>query len=301
MRRYRHGRIAGPLTILYAALAAAAFAAGNDDLLAAVADPGGLRGSLTADPPVLFMTVLVQTWAIWHILRGPVAGVTPPADRPVRLLRWALYGLAADHVARLLLPVPWVISGALRLAVVVLFFRVLAAPRAARLIGLVTGLLAVLLTSAVSLVEELAAEGMLLAGVYALPWMFVTLWSQSRDGRRTVLTTRTGLAWGMSIALVIAWAAIAEPGSSSDADLALVTGPGVYPEPPSPSLAPIALALDVLFAAWAALSAHDLAGLRAVAPAPRRTPAAEAGDAADAGDAGEEEPGAARVPPPPAP
>ncbi|MFG3437182.1 hypothetical protein ACGF0J_08040 [Nonomuraea sp. NPDC047897] len=275
MRRYRFGRIAA----LFAALYVAAVIGSGVQALA-TGDPALLREIVTGgwDPDFVPYTWWVellmvtggvlQGWAYWQVLRGRPAGTAPVNDRPVRLLRAALYlSVACTLLYRLPIPYPWW-SGLpfdlLSFAVVGLFFVVLAGalPRWLRLLGGVAGLAnaAIGVTSTVSYglgqysVVQLVSPYQLGNAVYLL-WLVPVLAGQARDARWRRGTVRLGVAWAaLSLLSSGGRSIVAFGGSGVDHDLVLLMVLGV---------------LGVFGTVWQARSAHDLGGPTPVpSPAP---------------------------------
>ncbi|RBQ21017.1 hypothetical protein DP939_08155 [Spongiactinospora rosea] len=220
---------------------------------------------------LLVLIAAGQGWALWQILRGPVAGERPVLDRNVRLLRWALYLNAALAVIAAIpgrLP-DWLDIAGLPagLALVVLFFRALdGAPATFRVGMLLIGVLAKVTALGAKMAGALDATA--LAGILGLvsfhgvPWVVWTilaLIAQARDGRWSrgvvwVGAASTGLA-PFSLPLVLSF----ELSSIVGIDL-LVPGAGLY-----------ALA-NVLTVAWYARSAHEAGAPRRAKPAPTAPP-----------------------------
>ncbi|NUW43362.1 DMT family transporter [Nonomuraea rhodomycinica] len=275
MRRYRFGRIAA----LFAAIYVAAVIVSGVRALA-TGDPALLREIVTGgwDPDFMPYTWWVellmvaggvlQGWAYWQVLRGRPAGTAAADDRPVRLLRAALYlSVACTLLYRLPIPYLWWLglpSDLLNLAVVGLFFVVLAGalPRWLRLLGLVAGLasaaMGVASTVAYGLgqysVVQFVAPYQLGNAVYLL-WLVPVLAGQARDGRWRRGTVRMGGAWAaLSLLSSGSHSIVAFGGWGVDYDLVLLM---------------VLSVLDVFGTVWQARSAHDLGGPPPVpSPAP---------------------------------
>ncbi|MBB6348238.1 DMT family transporter [Nonomuraea muscovyensis] len=274
MRRYRFGRIA----TLFAAIYVAAVVV-SGVLALVTGDPALLREIVTWGwgpdfvPYTWWVELLVvaggvlQGWAYWQVLRGRPVGTVAVNDRPVRLLRAALYlSVACTLLYRLPIPYLWWLglpSDLLNFAVVGLFFVVLAGvlPRWLRLLGLVAGLanaaIGVASTVAYGLgqysVAQFVSPYQLGNAVYLL-WLVPVLAGQARDARWRRGTVRMG---GASAALSLlssgGHSIVAFGGSGVDYDLVL----------------PMVLSvLGVFGMVWQARSAHDLGG-----PTPAPSPA----------------------------
>ncbi|MEV0151327.1 MULTISPECIES: DMT family transporter [unclassified Nonomuraea] len=275
MRRYRLGRIAA----LFAAVYVAAVVV-SGVLALATGDPGLLREIVTGgwDPDFVPYTWWVellmvaggvlQGWAYWQVLRGRPAGTAAVNDRPVRLLRAALYlSVACTLLYRLPIPYRWwsgLPSDLLSFAVVGLFFVVLAGalPRWLRLVGLVAGLAsaAIGVTSTVAhglgqySVARFVSPYQLGNAVYLL-WLVSVLVGQARDARWRRGTVRMG---GASAVLSLL--------SSGGTSIVAFGGWGVDYEL---VLLMVLSVLGVFGTVWQARSAHDLGGPAPVpAPAP---------------------------------
>ncbi|MEV0590517.1 hypothetical protein [Nonomuraea cavernae] len=282
MRRYRFGRIAALAAALYVSVVV-----GSGVLALATGDPALLREIVTggwgADfvPYTWWVELLMvaggilQGWAYWQVLRGRPAGAAAVNDRPVRLLRVALYlGVACTLLYRLPIPYLWWVglpSPLLDLAVVWLFFVVLAGalPRWLRVLGLVAGLVNAATGMAAtvmygigqfSLVQYIAPYQ--LGNVVYLLWLVPVLAGQARDARWARGTVRMGMASAaLSLLSSGGHSIISFGGWGVDYDLVLVMVLGV---------------LGVFATVWQARSAHDLGG---PPPAPSPPPPARVASA----------------------
>ncbi|MGW5160736.1 hypothetical protein ACWEPN_35165 [Nonomuraea wenchangensis] len=155
MRRYRCGRIAALVAVAYVAGVGVVVAAGWITVAGAVVPVE--RPHLMELGPwarwVLLAVAVLQGWALWQVLRGPVSRDPLRVVSPGGAAGWLRVALYASVAHTLLLPLwplddaEWPIwTGALvRLAVIGLYVPVLAAslPRWARLGALVAGVAAV--------------------------------------------------------------------------------------------------------------------------------------------------------------
>ena len=214
MRRYRFGRIAALVAAVYVAAVVV-----SGVLALATGDPALLREIVTGgwDPDFMPYTWWVellmvaggvlQGWAYWQVLRGRPAGAAAVNDRPVRLLRVALYlSVACTLLYRLPIPYQWwfgLPSDLLQVAVVGLFFVVLAGrlPRWLRVLGLVAGLANAAMGMAATFAYGLGqwsactfVSPYQLGNAVYLLWLVPVLAGQARDARWTRGTVRMGMA-----------------------------------------------------------------------------------------------------------
>ncbi|GGO71561.1 hypothetical protein [Nonomuraea cavernae] len=278
MRRYRFGRIAALVAAVYVGAVVV-----SGVLALATGDPAPLRaivaGGWDADfvPYTWWVELLMvaggilQGWAYWQVLRGRPAGAATVNDRPVRLLRAALYlSVACTLPYRLPSPYTWwsgLPAELLDIAVVCLFFVVLAgaSPRWLRVLALVAGLTGAAMETAATVFYGLGQWSVAqsvapyqLGNVVYLLWLVPILAGQARDGRWTPGTVRMGIAAaGLSLLSSGGSSIISFGGWGVDYDLVLLMVLG---------------SLGVLGTAWQARSAHDLGGPPPVPspPAPAR-------------------------------
>ncbi|MET7333571.1 hypothetical protein [Nonomuraea sp. NPDC005650] len=282
MRRYRFGRIAALFAATYVAVVVA-----SGVLALVTGDPALLREIVTGgwDPDFMPYTWwvellvvaggVVQGWAYWQVLRGRPAGAAAVNDRPVRLLRVALYlSVACALLWRLPIPYQWwseLPGELLDAAVVGLFFVVLAGalPRWLRLLGLVAGLANVatnvVATIAYGLGQFSLAQNVSpyqLGNAVYLLWLVPLLAGQARDARWARGTVRMGAASAaLSLLSSGGHSIVSFGGMGVDYDLLQLMALGV---------------LGVFGTVWQARSAHDLGGpapLPAPAPPARVAPA----------------------------
>ncbi|MFI7442861.1 hypothetical protein [Nonomuraea indica] len=275
MRRHRFGTVAA---LCAASYVAAVIGSGAHAL--ATGDPTLLREIVTGwwDPNLMPYTWWVellmvaggvlQGWAYWQVLRGRPAGTAAVNDRPVRLLRAALYlSVACTLLYRLPISYPWwsdLPADLLDFAVVGLFFVVLAGalPRWLRLLGGVAGL-----ASAVMGVTSTVAYGLdqhsvvqaispyRLGNTVHLLWLVPVLVGQARDARWGRGTVRMGgAAAALSLLSSGGHSIVAFGGSDVNYRLVMLM---------------VLSVLGVFGMVWQARSAHDLGG-----PAPAPSPAA---------------------------
>ncbi|MEV0199393.1 DMT family transporter [Nonomuraea sp. NPDC050691] len=264
MRRCRFGTIAA----LFAAIYVAAVI-GSGALALATGDPTLLREIVTGgwDPDFVPYTWWVellmvaggvlQGWAYWQVLRGRPAGTAAVNDRPVRLLRAALYlSVACTLLYRLPIPYPWwsgLPSDLLSFAVVGLFFVVLAGalPRWLRLLGGVAGLASAAMGVASTVAYGLGQYSVVqfvspyqLGNTVYLLWLVPVLAGQARDARWRRGTVRTGgAAAALSLLSSGGHSIVAFGGTDVDYDLVLLM---------------VLSVLGVFGTVWQARSAHDL-------------------------------------------
>ncbi|HUR08685.1 MAG TPA: hypothetical protein VM347_39525 [Nonomuraea sp.] len=275
MRRYRFSRIAALLAAIYVAAVVV-----SGVLALATGDPALLREIVTGGwdqdlvPYTWWVELLMvgggilQGWAYWQVLRGRPTGVAAVNERPVRLLRAAMYlSVACTLLYRLPIPYQWwfgLPSDLLQVAVVGLFFVVLAGslPRWLRLLGLVAGLANAAMGMAATFAYGLGQYSILpfvapyeLGNVVYLLWLVPVLAGQARDARWTRGTMRMG---GVSAALSLL--------SSGGSSIISFGGWGVDYH----LLVLMVLSiLGVFGTVWQARSAHDLGGPTPVpSPAP---------------------------------
>ncbi|MET8991030.1 hypothetical protein ABZW49_36745 [Nonomuraea wenchangensis] len=273
MRRYRFGRIAAFFAVAYVTAVVVAgvlaLVTGDPAVLRTIVARGWDADFVTSAWWVELLLVaggIVQGWAYWQVLRGRPAGTPAANDRPVRLLRAALYlGVAWMLLHRLPLPYQWwyqLPTDLLQVAVVWLFFVALAGalPRPLRLAGLVAGLAAAAMRLADTLILEFGDRDLLkvvspswLGDVVPLLWLVLVLAGQARDARWSRGTVRVGAA-AAAVSLMSSSGSMFFTTSGSDVDPNLV-------------LLMILGVLSVLSTAWQARSAHDL-GVPAPEPAP---------------------------------
>ncbi|MEU6796086.1 hypothetical protein ABZ907_30715 [Nonomuraea wenchangensis] len=245
MRRYRFGRIAALVAVAYVAGVGVVVSAGwitVADVVVPVERPHLMELGPWARW-VLLAAAVLQGWALWQVLRGPVSREPLRVVRPGGAAGWLRVALYAS-VAHTLLPRLWPPDGAewpiwtgalVRLAVVGLYVPVLAGslPRWARLGMLVAGIAAV------------AADlgyGPADSPVWLL-WAVPVLVGQARDPRWSRGTVWTGAIFAAAWLLHPTSFAIRFPRGLD---------PGLLFE-----VAVVALA--ALGAVWEARSAHELA------------------------------------------
>ncbi|RBQ16151.1 hypothetical protein DP939_31515 [Spongiactinospora rosea] len=212
---------------------------------------------------VLAPVVAVQAWAYWQVLRGPVRGDSPPRDRWVMLLRWAIYlNVAWSFVEYTVFPWTWwqsALSSVWHLGTVVLFFLVLRSSRWLRLAVLVGGTLSGLAGITDSVVYGLGSpEGLLFVtrwyDLFWLAWMLPILVAQVRDPRWSRGTVGFGV---LSVVM-----GLLHPS-------AFIVAYGYDQVPVELLVWSLFGALNVFGMIWQARSAHDLASPLPAAP-PRR-------------------------------
>ncbi|MFI6793041.1 hypothetical protein ACIBG4_37495 [Nonomuraea sp. NPDC050383] len=275
MRRYRFGRIAALFAAIYVAAVVVsgvlALATGDSALLREIVTGGWDPDFVPYTWWVELLTVaggVLQGWAYWQVLRGRPAGTAAVNDRPVRLLRAALYlSVACTLLYRLPIPYQWwsgLPSDVLNFAVVGLFFVVLAGalPRWLRLLGLVAGLAsaAIGMTSTVayglgqySVVQSISPYQ--LGNAVYLLWLVPVLAGQARDARWRPGTVRMG---GAAAAV-----SLLSPGGNS------IVGFGASGVDYELVLLMVLSILSVFGTVWQARSAHDLGGpIPVPSPAP---------------------------------
>ncbi|MEV4115435.1 hypothetical protein [Nonomuraea sp. NPDC049695] len=277
MRRYRFGLIAAPLAFVHLVVAVAA------GVLALVSgDPALLRelvarGWDTMLVPhvgwvelVLVVGGVVQSWALWQVLRGRRLGGPAGRRRAIGLLRAALYlSVASDLLYRLPLPYQWwfgLPEELLRFAIVLLFFVVVAGalPRWLRLVGLVAGLADAVIAVLGTVAYPLGPDSWLrvfwahpLGNVLHLLWFVPVLAGQARDTRWSVATVRFGVvAAPLSLLSSTSFSTI---GIGGGLDFGMV-------------LRMLLAVTDVFVLTWAARSAHELAEAPHPRPRPRKIP-----------------------------
>ncbi|MGW5159517.1 hypothetical protein ACWEPN_28920 [Nonomuraea wenchangensis] len=272
MRRYRFGRIAAFFAVAYVTAVVVAgvlaLVTGDPAVLRTIVARGWDADFVTSAWWVELLLVaggIVQGWAYWQVLRGRPAGTPAANDRPVRLLRTALYlGVAWMLLHRLPLPYQWwyqLPADLLQVAIVWLFFVALAGalPRPLRLAGLVAGLAAAAMRLADTLILEFGDRDLLkvvspswLGDVVPVLWLVLVLAGQARDARWSRGTVRVGAAAAAVSLMSFGGHSFVTFGGGLDPGLVLFMLIGV---------------LGVLAAAWQARSAHDL-GVPAPEPAP---------------------------------
>ncbi|MFD8559136.1 hypothetical protein ACFV1N_17790 [Streptosporangium canum] len=278
MRHYRFGRIATLFAAIYVAVVIVsgvrALATGNPALLREIVTGGWGTDFVPYAWWVELLMVaggVLQGWAYWQILRGRPTGAAAVNDRPVRLLRAALYlSVACTLLYRLPFPYQWwfgLPSDLLQIAVVGLFFVVLAGvlPRWLRLLGLVAGLANAVTGMASTFAYGLGEHSVLqfvspyqLGNAVYLLWLVPVLAGQDRHGRWTRGTVRLGAASALlSLLSSGSHSIISFGGGGVDYDLVLVMVLGI---------------LGVFGTVWQARSAHDLGVLT---PVPSAAPAVQ--------------------------
>ncbi|MEV1005334.1 hypothetical protein [Nonomuraea sp. NPDC050202] len=274
MRRYRFGPIAAVVAALYVAAVAAcgviAWTTGDPSLLRVFVGAGWDTEFVPYTWWVELLLVAagaLQGWAYWQVLRGRTAGPAAVNDRPVRLLRVALYlAIACTLVYRLPIPYVWwsgLPGDLLGLAVIWLFFVVLAGvlPRWLRVLGLVAGVVNASVGIATTVLYGL---GQYEIGGYLTPyqlgnavyllWLVPVLAGQARDPRWSRGTVRMGLAWAvLSLLSSGGHSIISVGGWGVDYDLVLLM---------------VMATLGVLGTVWQARSAHELGSPPVPSPAP---------------------------------
>ncbi|MEU7858642.1 hypothetical protein [Nonomuraea sp. NPDC049141] len=275
MRRYRFGRIAA----LFAAIYVVAVVL-SGVLALATGDPALLREIVTGGWDTDFMPYtwwvellmvaggILQGWAYWQVLRGRPIGAAAVNERPVRLLRAAMYlSVACTLLYRLPIPYQWwfgLPSDLLQVAIVGLFFVVLAGslPRWLRLLGLVAGLANAAMGLAATFAYGLGQYDIVpfvspyrLGNVVYLLWLVPVLAGQARDTRWTRGTVRMGgAAAALSLLSSGGSSIVSFGGSGVDYDLLLLM---------------VLSILGVFGTVWQARSAHDLGGpIPVPSPAP---------------------------------
>ncbi|MBF8192576.1 hypothetical protein ITP53_44230 [Nonomuraea sp. K274] len=264
LRRHRLGLPALLVTSVY--LIALAFAT----VIALTAGDLGLLWRLTllteaaenaaaALPDVLFLILagLLWAWALWQVLRGPLAGPAPEPDRNTRWLRVALYAAAASGLLVPLLPASswWatVIGGVLMWLLMLLFQPVLR--RNLKLAGLILavgvlgfgGVTAVLIFGFLG--WEVSTSLLLIGGFACLIWMVMVLRAQGQDVHWQRSTYRYGIASLVAMLLLAPAAGLFGGTGSAYAEAGVVA--------------------EILTLIWLVRSAHDLATLHdQQAPAP---------------------------------
>ncbi|MFI6450429.1 hypothetical protein ACIBF6_02655 [Streptosporangium amethystogenes] len=252
-RRYRFGWLAafvvGGYLAALVAFGVVALVSGDGEVLQLLVVHRGDPGPSTLS---LLLVGMVQSWALWQILRGRGAGEIGEQGRAVRLLRVALY----VNVVLFLLDsfkvyLPWRIQGLEelgQLALVVLFYRVLdGASRPLRLTALVAGTL----DAAGSIGEEVfdaldlrsLEEGFEIVQLGEFTWLFwmlLTVVAQAGDGR-----WGRGTVWAGAASMVLPFFV---------APLAFV-----FIDDYSTLLALLGV-VNLFLPVWLARSAHDLAG-----------------------------------------
>ncbi|MFF5212128.1 hypothetical protein [Streptosporangium sp. NPDC000396] len=278
MRRYRFGRIATLFAAIYVAVVIVsgvrALATGDPALLREIVT-GGWDTDLV--PYAWWVELLMvaggvlQGWAYWQILRGRPTGAAAVNDRPVRLLRAALYlSVTCTLLYRLPLPYQWWLGlpfDLLQIAFVGLFFVVLAdvLPRWLRLLGLVAGLANAAMSMASTFAYGLGQYSVLqfvspyqLGNAVYLLWLVPVLVGQDRHARWTRGTVRMGAASALlSLLSSGSGSFISFGGWGVDYNLLLVMVLGI---------------MGVLGTVWQARSAHDLGVLT---PVPSAAPAVQ--------------------------
>jgi hypothetical protein len=274
VRRYRLGIPAAVIAALYAA---AVLAAGVHALI--TEEPWPLRGIVTGElsrhlmPYRWWLELLIvaggllQAWAWWQILRGPLRGERPPADRTVRLLRLALYLCVASslvwHVPLPPVPLIGLPSQVIQLAAVWLFIMALRGtlPRWARVAAVTAGTLSAGIDVFATVSYELGwalALDLPGSGLIHLLWLVPVLAGQARDGRWSRATVRLGV-----VAAVLTFQS---PGVYTFGTFGGGVDPGLV-------MVMLVGVLSILGTVWTARSAHELGGpAPAPSPAPGRLP-----------------------------
>jgi hypothetical protein len=274
VRRHRFGVLAASVAVIYlvtiAVLTVVALVTGEEDLLWQVVMHEPATGGLTAVWWVVLALVLigaVQGAACWQILRGRLRDTPADGGRQVAWLRGVLY----VTVALSLLP-PWswpmsLLSALTQVAVVWLFFRVLAGaiPTWARILMLVTGTIDAAAGFGLTLSYTLELEAparilsvVMLDGLLGVAWVAPILVAQARDPRWTRTTVWMGV-----LSLVTS---LLHPSSYVTFSYGEVSYPLV--------VLSLLGALSVFGLVWAARSAHELTGPRPwpAKPPPVRAP-----------------------------
>lgn len=266
MRRYRFGTIAALVAAVYVAAVVV-----SGVLALTTGDPALLREIVTGSWDQDFMPYtwwvelfmvaggILQGWAYWQVLRGRPAGAAAVNDRPVRLLRVALYlSVVCTLLYRLPIPYEWWLglpADLLALAVVWLFFVLLAGalPRWLRVLGLVVGLVNAAMGTATTVFYGLGLWSAVpyvapywLGNVVYLLWLVPVLAGQARDARWSRGTVRMGMA-SAAVSLLSSGghSIVSFGGWGVDYDLVILMVLGI---------------LGVLGTVWLARSAHDLGG-----------------------------------------
>ncbi|MEV0199113.1 hypothetical protein [Nonomuraea sp. NPDC050691] len=274
MRRYRFGRIAALLAVLYVVVVIAsgvvALVTGDSSLLVVVGrrDPDSIAPVWWAKL-VVVAAGLLRGWILWQVLRGRRAGQPGRRGGAVGWLRAALYASVGLSVLDWL-PIPdrgWLdLLGALvEPAVVWLWFRVLAGviPRGWRVLALVAGMVSVamgIVDEVVSQLDPASPPSFLAVVAYRDPirlvWLAVVLAAQARDPRWSRATVRMGVfagAVGILLPSRFLYAYFGSGGVDYTLLVLMVLG-----------------ALGLFGLVWEARSAHELAG---PAAEPSRPPA----------------------------
>lgn len=274
MRRHRLGRIAAFIAAAYVATAlafgVAAVATGDVNPVWRLVAREEAFEHLTVSWWILLLLGLVtavQGWAYWQVLRGPVRGAPPAADRRVTLLRWTLYASVAFSLV--VSSVQWwawwlsVLGSVLHAAFIVLFFLVLRVPRWLRWAVLAGGLLSVVYGIVFNVMSSLPfSEGltgfMRMSEVMWLAWIVPILAAQAKDPRWSGTTVGLGV-----LSLTLGLLQPSMSGASWAGD-----------EVPVEFLVyPLLSAINVFGLVWEARSAHDLASPpHTVSPRPARAP-----------------------------
>ncbi|WP_329426008.1 hypothetical protein OG339_37760 [Streptosporangium sp. NBC_01495] len=273
MRRYRFGRIATLFAAVYVAVVIVsgvrALATGDPTLLRTIVTGGWDSDFVPYTWWVELLLVaggVLQGWAYWQMLRGRPAGAAAVNERPVRLLRVALYlSVACPLLYRLPIPYQWwfgLLLGLVQVAVVVLFFVVLAGtlPRWLRLLGLVAGLANAAMSMASTVAYGLGQYSILqfvspyqLGNAVYLLWLVPVLAGQARDARWSRGTVRMGWASAaLSLLSSGGGSIISFGGWGVDYDMVFLMVMGI---------------LSVFGMVWQARSAHEL-GVPASVPSP---------------------------------
>ncbi|WP_433517284.1 hypothetical protein ACQP2T_18090 [Nonomuraea sp. CA-143628] len=199
---------------------------------------------------VLVLAGLPWAWALWQILRGPLAGPSPELDQDTRRLRIALYAAATSWLLGAVLPYwPWwavVLDAGVMWLVVTLFASVLGPNLEFAEHARGAGVLAYGGFGAVEVLNvlEWPVPGWLelICGVAFLIWTVLLLRAQRRDRRWQRDTVWYGIA------------ALVSPFAVGLVGALLWSETNVYDD----ALAAVA----VLTLVWLARSAHDLANPR---------------------------------------
>jgi hypothetical protein len=261
MPRHRSGfpalLVTGAYVVAVAVAAVVAMTAGDLGVLWRLTLFGEVdEDVLVTGPNVLILVLagLPWAWALWQLLRGPLAGPPPELDRDTRRLRVALYAAAASLLLFPLMAawswVPAVLHAAVMWVVVLLFQPVLGAglefAGLARVAG-VLGFGGVAVVDVFDVLDVPMPGGVsLICALAGLVWMVLVLRAQRHDDRWRPATAWYGIAamvapfvlMLMTVLMTVLLAAVVD----------------VYEG--------VAVAGNALMLIWVARSAHDLADPR---------------------------------------